>query len=104
MTRTFSRPKTRSTRHSEPGDQPAAQKGRTPVVINVVRVNDRFWEDEAAWLAEQRENPGPQQKPAPETFPTETYFEADLTGAIDDIARVTTSMRQIESASFLKHP
>jgi hypothetical protein len=74
------------------------------VTVNVVRVNDRFWEEEAARLAEQRENAGRQQKPAPETCPTGTYFGADLTGAIDAIARVTTSMRQIESASFLKHP
>jgi hypothetical protein len=73
------------------------------VTFNVVRVNDRFWEQEAARLAEQGENPGRQQKPAPETFPTGTYFEADLTRAIDDIARVMTSMRQIESTSFFKH-
>ena len=74
------------------------------VTVNVVRVNDPLWEEEAARLVEQPENPGRQQKPAPGTSPSGTYFEADLTGAIDAIARVTTSMRQIESASFLKHP
>jgi hypothetical protein len=71
-------------------------------VVNIVQENEDFYREEAEWRDDQRTKGKRAQKPQPDQFLTDTYFEADLIKAANDMLKLSAAMRLAETASYAK--